>query len=160
METTDADGAPTRESPEIERLKKQLHQEHEMYLRALADFENYRKRVESARASAAQKGKREIILSLLDFVDGFDLALQHIDGAPLSLSEGLKAIYRRLQNLLERQGVTTIHSLGEKFDPRLHEAIDSVPGDKAQAGTIVGEVQKGYRWDDQLLRPSRVRVAF
>ncbi len=159
MQTREADGALTGESPEIEGLKEQLRQEHEMYLRALADFENYRKRVESERASAAQKGNREITLSLLELVDSFDLALQHVDDAPSSLSEGLKAIYRRLQNLLERQGVTPIQSLGQKFDPRLHEAIDSVRSDKYEPGTIVDEVQRGYRWRDELLRPARVRVA-
>jgi molecular chaperone GrpE len=161
METREADGALTgAESPEIKGLKEQLRQEHEMYLRALADFENYRKRVESERTSAAQKGKREIILSLLELVDSFDLALQYVADAPSSLSEGLKAIYRRLQNLLERQGVTPIQSLGQKFDPRLHEAIDSVRRDKYEPGTIVDEVQRGYRWGDELLRPALVRVAF
>jgi molecular chaperone GrpE len=161
MEATQADGPVTAaETPEINQLKEQLRQEHEMYLRALADFENYRKRVENERASAAQRGKREIIVSLLDLVDSFELALRHADDAPAGLSEGLKAIYRRLQNLLERQGVTPIQSLGQKFDPRLHEAIDSVRSDKYEPGTVVEEIQKGYRWGDELIRPARVRVAF
>jgi molecular chaperone GrpE len=162
MEAMQHDAGPTTsgERPEIERLKEQLRQEHDMYLRALADFENYRKRVESESKSAAQRGKREIILSLLELADGFDLALQHVDDAPSSLSEGLKAIYRRLQNLLERQGVTAMESLGQKFDPRLHEAIDSVRSDKYEAGTVVEEIQRGYRLGDELLRPARVRVAF
>ena len=161
MEATQADGPVTAsESSEVERLKEQLRQEHEMYLRALADFENYRKRVENERASAAQRGKRELIVSLLELVDNFELALQHADGASAGLSEGLKAVYRRVQNLLERQGVTPIQSLGQKFDPRLHEAIDSVRSDKYEPGTVVEEIQRGYRWGDELLRPARVRVAF
>ena len=100
MEATQNDGgtATGSDSPALERLKEQLRQEHEMYLRALADFENYRKRVESDRTSAAQRGKRGIILSLLELADGFELALQHLGEAPSSLAEGLKAIYRRLQN--------------------------------------------------------------
>lgn len=161
MEATQHNAGPTisGERPEIERLKEQLRQEHEMYLRALADFENYRKRVESESRSAAQKGKREIILSLLELADGFELALQHVDDAPSSLSEGLKAIYRRLQNLLERQGVMPIDSLGEKFDPRLHEAIDSLRSEKHEPGTVIEEIQRGYRLGDALLRPARVRVA-
>jgi molecular chaperone GrpE len=159
METTQTDGTTGAESREIEQLKEQLRQEHDIYLRALADFENYRKRVESERTNAAQRGKGEIIRSLLDVVDGFEQALQHIGEAPASLSEGLKAIYRRLQNLLERQGVTPIQSLGQKFDPRLHEAIDSVRSDKYEPGTVVEEIQRGYRWNDELLRPARVRVA-
>ena len=161
METTQNDSTVTGTgSAEIERLKEQLRQEHEMYLRALADFENYRKRVDSERTSAAQRGKREIILSLLELMDSFELALQHADDAPSSLSEGLKAIYRRLRNLLEREGVTPVESLGAKFDPRLHEAIDSVRSEEHEPGTVVEELQRGYRWGDELLRPARVRVAY
>ena len=161
MEATQYDGgtATGAESPAIEQLKEQLRQEHEMYLRALADFANYRKRVESERTSAAQRGKREILLSLIELADSFELALQHLGEAPSSLAEGLKAIYRRLQNLFEREGVTPVQSLGQKFDPRIHEAIDSVRSDKYEAGTVVEEAQRGYRWGEELLRPSRVRVA-
>lgn len=145
---------------EIEQLKEQVRQEHEMYLRALADFDNYRRRVERQRASAAFSGKREIILSLLDLVDSFELALQHIGDAPPPLAEGLKAIYRRLLTLLEEQGVTPIDSVGEPFNPHLHEAIDSVRSDKYEPGTVVQEMQRGYRWGEDLLRPARVRVSF
>ena len=161
MEATQYDGgtATGTEGAEIERLKEQLRQEHEMYLRALADFENYRKRVENERTNAAQRGKREILRSLLDVADGFELALQHIDDAPSSLSEGLKVLYRRLQNLLEQQGVTAIQSVAQKFDPRLHEALDSLRSDEYEPGTVVEEIQRGYRWHDELLRPARVRVA-
>jgi molecular chaperone GrpE len=150
----------TTQNDEIEQLKEQVRQEHEMYLRALADFDNYRRRVERERASAASSGKREMILALLELLDSFERALQHIEDAPPSLAEGLKAIYRRLLNLLEQQGVSPIQSLGEPFDPRIHEAIDSVRTDEYEPGTIVGEVQRGYRLGDELLRPARVRVAF
>lgn len=150
----------TTQNDEIEQLKEQVRQEHEMYLRALADFDNYRRRVERERASAASSGKREMILALLELLDSFERALQHIEDAPPSLAEGLKAIYRTLLNLLEQQGVSPIQSLGEPFDPRIHEAIDPVRTDEYEPGTIVGEVQRGYRLGDELLRPARVRVAF
>ena len=149
----------TVQSDEIDQLKEQVRQEHEMYLRALADFDNYRRRVERDRTSAASSGKREILLSLLELLDGFELALRHIEDAPPPLVEGLTAIYRRFVNLLEQQGVTPIQNLGEPFNPRVHEAIDSVRSDKCEPGTVVEEVQRGYRWGEELLRPARVRVA-
>ena len=149
----------TVQSDEIDQLKEQVRQEHEMYLRALADFDNYRRRVERDRTSAASSGKREILLSLLELLDGLELALPHIQDAPPSLAEGLKAIYRRFVNLLEQQGVTPIQSSGGPFNPRVHEAIDSVRSDKYEPGTVVEEMQRGYRWSDELLRPARVRVA-
>jgi molecular chaperone GrpE len=71
----------------------------------------------------------------------------------------MQAIHRKLLGLLEAQGVTPLDSLGESFDPALHEAVGSVRADEHEPGTIVEEVQRGYRWGDDLLRPARVRVA-
>jgi molecular chaperone GrpE len=147
------------EPPEIERLKEELRHEHEMHLRSLADFDNYRRRVERESASAARSGKREIILSVLEVLDGFDRALQHISDEPSSISEGFQAIHRKLLGLLEAQGVTPLKSLGETFDPELHEAVGSGPSDEYQPGAVTDELQRGYRWGDEVLRPAGVRVA-
>ena len=144
---------------EIERLKAELRREHEMYLRALSDFDNFRRRVERERASASQSGKRAIILPLLDVLDNFDRALPYVVEAPPALSEGLQAIQRRLLALLEAQGVTPFRSLGEVFDPALHEAIGSAPSENRQPGSVADELQRGYRMGDEVLRPARVRVA-
>lgn len=152
-------GMKTAQDDEIKQLKEQVRQEHGLYLRALADFDNYRRRIEREQANAASSGKREIILALLEILDGFELALQHAEDAPSSLSEGIKAVYRRLLTLLEQQKVEPIRSLGEAFDPRIHEAIDSSPSDQYQPGTVIEEIQRGYRRGDDLLRPARVRVA-
>ncbi len=84
MENTDQNKKPVAaDAPaEIEQLKEELAREHDMYLRALADFDNYRKRVERERATANRGGKREIMRPLLEVVDGFDRALNHMDDAP------------------------------------------------------------------------------
>jgi len=147
------------EPSEVERLKEELRREHDLYLRALADYDNYRRRIERERTTAARSGKREIILQLLDVLDGFDRALQHLDDAPSSVSEGLQLLQRKLLGLLEAQGVTPLQSLGETFNPELHDAIGTVQSDDAELGTVAEEMQRGYRWGDDLLRPARVRVA-
>jgi molecular chaperone GrpE len=141
------------------RLKEELSREHEIYLRNLADFENYRRRVERERASAAQAGKREMVLSLLDVLDDFERALEHMDEAPASLSAGVSAIYQRLSGLLESQGVIPFESVGRPFDPALHEAIGSVKTNEQEPGVVLDELRRGYRWGEELLRPARVRVA-
>ena len=159
--------APQKDSPhpggdasaEEERLKEELAREHQMYLRALADFENYRRRVERESASRAYSGKREILLPLLDLTDSFDRALAQIGDAPTPWADGLLAIHRKLLGLLETQDVKPIATLGEAFDPALHEAVGSVSSDEHEPGVVVEEVQRGYRWGDELLRPARVRVA-
>jgi molecular chaperone GrpE len=161
------------EQGEIERLKaeneklrdenaqqkEKLRREHEIYLRSVADFNNYRQRIERERANAAQIGKREIILSLLDFLDDFERALKHIDESEVSVSEGLHAIHRRLASLLEAQGVAAFESVGYPFDPTLHEAVGSEESDEQEPDTVLDELSPGYRWGDELLRPARVRVA-
>lgn len=147
------------EPSEVERLKEDVRREHEMYLRALADFDNYRKRVERERAIAARNGTREIILSLLPVLDGFDRALEQIGDKQSPMTEGFQAIHRKLMSLLEAQGVTPFKSVGETFNPELQEAIGSVQSGEHEPGEIVDEVQRGYRWGDEVLRPARVRVA-
>src|SRR5215510_468227 len=141
------------------RLKEELRREHEVYLRNLADFENYRRRVERERASVAQAGKREMALSLLDVLDDFERALEHMDEAPASVSAGLSAIYHRLADLLESQGAIPFESVGQPFDPSLHEAVGSVESDEKESGVVLDELRRGYRWGEELLRPARVRVA-
>jgi len=161
MEATDQNkNAKAGDSPsEIERLKEDLRREHDMYLRALADYDNYRRRVERDRSAAARSGKRELILQLLEVLDGFDRALQHMGDAPSSVSEGLQLLQRKLLNVLEAQGVTSLQSLGETFDPEFHDAIGTVQSEEFKPGTVADEVQRGYRWGDDVLRPARVRVA-
>jgi molecular chaperone GrpE len=153
---TRAGAEPERE---IERLKEELRREHDTVLRALADFDNYRRRVERDRASAARSGKRDVILSLLEVLDGFDRALHHIGDAPSSVAQGVQAIHRNLLGVLERHGVTPLKSVGEPFDPNSHDAIGTVDSGEVESGTVAEELQRGYRWEDEVLRPARVRVA-
>jgi molecular chaperone GrpE len=161
MEPTDKQDttSPDDELSEVERLKEEVREKHQMYLRTLADFDNYRKRIERERTIAARNGTREIILSLLSVLDGFDRALEHIGKKSSPMTDGFRAIHRKLLGLLEAQGVTPFNSVGKIFNPELHEAIASVRSDAHESGEIVDEVQRGYRWGDEVLRPARVRVA-
>lgn len=144
---------------EVERLNHELRREHEMYVRNLADFDNYRRRAERERAQAAQAGKRDLILPLLEVMNDFERASQHAHDDPQSLVMGLRATLRRLEGLLAAEGVTTFESLGKYFNPLLHEAVGAVDGGGGKPGTVIEEVSRGWRWGDDLLRPARVRVA-
>jgi len=144
---------------EIERLKQALSREHDMHLRTLADFDNYRKRVQRERESAAQAGKRQLVLALLDVLDDFERALAYANTAPASTLTGARVIHQRLTDLLQAQGVVPYTSAGQPFDPALHEAIDVIDTDQAAPGVVLHELSHGYRWGDEVLRPARVRVA-
>jgi molecular chaperone GrpE len=147
------------EQSDRKRLEEELRHEREMHLRALADFENYRRRIERDQASAAKGGKRDIILSLLDVLDGFDHALEHVDDMPSGVLEGFQTIHRKLIAALGAQDVVPLTSVGEPFNPEMHEAVGSVQSDRYPSGAVVDEVRRGYRWGGDLLRPARVRVA-
>jgi len=144
---------------EIERLQQALSREHDLHLRALADFDNYRKRVQREQESAAQAGKRQLVLALLDVLDDFERALAYANTAPESILTGARVIHQRLTDLLRAQGVVPYTSAGQPFDPALHEAVDVINTNQATPGVVLNELSHGYRWGDEVLRPARVRVA-
>jgi len=155
------DGTPPASSDEagVEELRAELQQVHDRYLRTRADFENYRRRVERDRESAARQGKRELLKALVDLADGFDRALAHVDESPDSVAAGLHGMQRRLSGLLEAEGVKSFESVGQPFNPTRHEAMATVRDFEGSPGTVVDETGRGYLWKDELLRPARVRVA-
>jgi molecular chaperone GrpE len=166
-EDADEDATPpagTRSSvspdlAEVEGQRTELQQEHDRYLRTRADFESFRRRVERDRDVAARQAKRGLLLALVELADGFERALVHIDESPDSVAAGLHGMRRQLSSLLETQGVKAFESVGERFDPTRHEAVATVRDLGLTPGTVVDEAGCGYVWDDELLRPARVRVA-
>jgi molecular chaperone GrpE len=158
-------------SAEIKSIQDELERERELRMRALADFDNYRKRVEREREAAARSGKRAVLLALLEVMDDLDRALEHVDqssGAPDSpgaVIEGLRAIHKRLASALKAQGVTPIESVGQEFDPTRHEAVGAIDAGASKSGIVLepgavtDETRRGYLWDGEVLRPSRVHVA-
>jgi molecular chaperone GrpE len=158
MQETEKDEVSAEPSG-IELVREEPRKDQERYLRLLADFDNYRRRIDRERASAARSGKRGTILSLLDVLDDFERALQHIPEDQSSVSEGLQAIHRKLTGVLQAEGVTPFHSVGEPFNPDLHEAIGSVVSSEYPPGVVAEEARRGYRWGNEVLRPARVVVA-
>ena len=144
---------------EVIELKEQLQAEQEKHLRTLADFVNYRRRTERKYADAAEVGKHELILALLEVMDNFELALRHLQDATEPISSGVQAIYRQFLVLLEKHSVIPFDSLGEHFDPDSHEAIAVVESERYESGAVIEELRRGYRWGGTLLRPAQVFVA-
>src|SRR5262245_38167917 len=107
MEQPDDNTPVTTKDADVERLKADLAREHEKYLRALADFENYRKRTERDRTKTAANAKRELLLSLLGVLDSFDRALPYLSTGLPSVAEGVQAIHRSLEDLFRAQKVTS-----------------------------------------------------
>jgi molecular chaperone GrpE len=143
---------------QIEQLTEERDREHDLFLRTLADFQNYRRRTEREQSKADRKAKRDILLSLLEVLDGFERAFRQVTDQLGSEDRGLHELYRQLSNVVASQGVHAFDSLGCSFDPTVHEAIATLPSDGQPSGLIVEEHRRGYRWEDELLRPARVTV--
>ncbi len=151
-------GEGFRLEDEIARLEREAARERERHLRTVAEFDNYRRRTRREISEAGQEGRRELLLSLLEVMDDFDRAEEHLDEASDAVAEGLRLIRQRLSNLLESHGVTPFRSVGEKFDPEVHEGMSLVDCDGREPGTVHQEYLRGYLCNGRLLRPARVTV--
>ncbi|MFQ5813448.1 MAG: nucleotide exchange factor GrpE [Anaerolineae bacterium] len=151
---------------ELEATRQEAAEYKDKYLRAAAEVENTRKRLERRCADQAEEEKKRLLRNFLTVADNLERALAHSNRPPSvppdsqggSLRDGVQLTYQELQNLLNREGVEPLEALGQPFDPYYHEAVDTVAGDDDQE-TVVGERQKGYLYRGELLRPAKVEVA-
>lgn len=144
---------------EIERLQEGLRIERDRTLRTLADFKNYRRRIERDGSKLAEEGKRGIILPLLDIVDDLEKAMKWTGDAEKPFVKGVQIIHQKFLSLLEAQGVFPFESVGKPFNHDLHEAVAMTKRAASESGIVVDELRRGYLWNDELLRPAQVRVA-
>jgi molecular chaperone GrpE len=145
---------------EIEKLRRERDELQDRLLRKGAEFDNYRKRVEKERRDLSEWAAADVLTEVLAVVDDFERALL-VEAPPEAqpYKTGVELIQRQLAELLRKRGLTPIETVGADFDPHLHQAVayEEFPG--AREGEIVGELRKGYRLGDRLLRPALVRVA-
>jgi len=130
------------------------------YQRLAADFENYKRRTRQDLAERTQYANEELLRKLLPVLDNFKRALDHApEGVDQKWFEGIELIARQFEDVLAAQGLAPIPAMGEKFDPSRHEAIAREETDAHEEGTVVEEMQPGYRLHDRVLRPTLVKVA-
>ena len=163
-ETTEAKSEAVEVEEDIEALKKALAEMKEKaeanlagWQRAQADFINYKRRSAQEKDEIVKFANSSLALNLLPVLDDFE---QAFNSMPPHLTEhgwmdGMRLIERKLRASLEAQGLSEIRALGEPFDPHLHEAIRQ---DKGKEGIVVEEIQKGYKFHDRVIRPSKVVV--
>ena len=151
----------TIEDPKIAELEAKFQDTQSQILRLHADFENAKKNIERDKWDAIKFANERLLSEILPVVDNFDRAM-------LSLSEGhdaekvktgLRLAQDELHKVLEKHGVQVIKSLGESFDPKLHEAVAVVESEEDEEGRVVDEMQRGYTLNGRLIRPSKVRIS-
>lgn len=144
----------------VEEKAKLAEENYDRFLRAQAELENYKKRVEREKSTLVKYGNEEFIKAILPIIDNLERALDHTPGEnPDGLMEGIKITLNQLLQVLEKFGVTPIASVGEPFDPSKHEAMMQVESTDHEPNTVVSELQKGYFLNDRLIRPAMVSVA-
>ena len=146
---------------EVAELRRELAEQQDRVLRALAETENVRRRVERTADERVKYANEAVLRDLLPVLDNFDraLAAARTAGAAGGVAQGVELIQRELLRVLERHGVTRYSAVGQPFDPSRHEAIAQVPSPDAPAGTVVTETAPGYLLNGRVLRPAMVAVA-
>jgi molecular chaperone GrpE len=140
-----------------ETLEK-LKEEHDRFLRAAADLENYKKRAQKEREEVQRFGNERLLKDLIPVVDNLERALAAV-AKDDPLSGGVRLVLRQMEDALGRFGVKAFSAMGQPFDPRLHEALMSVATAESTPGTVVMEHGRGYLLNDRLVRPAIVGVA-
>jgi molecular chaperone GrpE len=160
---------------DIDDLISQVRSERDQYLdlaqRTKADFDNYRKRMTAETASAAERGRLEVVAGIIEAIDNLERVMENEgvtpegvlggdfpDGAAVSL-QGVIVAYRDLHSTLRRVKVEAFNPAGEAFDPNLHEALQAIAADGVESGVVVEVMQRGYRAGEQVIRPARVVVS-
>jgi molecular chaperone GrpE len=158
--TDTPEATPDAPSAEIDVLTRDRDDYRDRLLRKTAEFENYRKRIERERREQADQAVVDLLQELLAVVDDFDLAVTVDAGeGGGAYRKGVELIHSKLRDLLRKQGVTPIEALGADFDPNIHQAVLHEVSPDHRDGEVIGELRKGYKLGDRLLRPAMVKVA-
>ncbi|MBM7623142.1 nucleotide exchange factor GrpE [Sporohalobacter salinus] len=146
---------------DLERSEREKEEYINKLQRQRADFSNYKKRVEKEKNKLKENATKELVSELLPILDNFERALSSSaeDQNLADFMEGMDMISRQLFNVLKKEGLEVIPTVGEEFDPNIHEAVAKEPSEEYESGIVIEELQKGYLFNDQVLRAAMVKIA-
>ena len=157
-------------SGKVEELQQEVNDLQEQVLRRAAEFRNYRRRTESELGQTSRRGREEVVLALLDVFDDLRRSLgaasqaaqvEETGPAFNALNDGVQLVFKKFTDALASFGVEPIQSVGQPFDEELHDAMmqQPAPDSETPSGTVLAEIQPGYRMGDRILRHAQVVVA-
>lgn len=146
---------------ELERTRKQVEEQRSLYMRALADFENYKRRVERDQRALSDFGRRELLKKLLPAIDSLQRAAQYRERGtpPEQIIDGVLATVKQFESVLESENIKPIDTVGKPFDPAVSEAVGTAKDGSVPDNTVLSEARRGYRIGDEVLRPAQVIVS-
>ena len=150
---------PLSAEDEIQKLKEEVEDYNEKFLRVVADFDNFRKRIDRDRDQQTLRLKGEVVSNFLDIIDTVEKAVV-VDYPDLNSSkEGIQGIHKLLSSFMDSFKIKRFDPEGEQFDFRHHEALTTVEKEDVEPNTIVEVVQSGYTLEGEILRPAKVVVS-
>ena len=152
---------PVADESELEKLKTELEDSKDKYLRMVAEFDNFKRRNAKERIELIQTAGKEVISELLEVLDDFDRAQKQMEASDDShaIKEGVMLVFNKLRNTLQARGVKAMESVNQEFNADLHEAITEIPAPtEALKGKVVDEIVKGYYLNDKIIRHAKVVV--
>ena len=144
---------------ELEAARAEAAANYDRYVRAVAELDNYRKRTVRMRAETRDETLRDVLLQVAPVLDNLRRALRQETQEVDSLKQGIELICGQFNEVLKGYGLTEIESVGQPFDPEVHEALAEVPDDEQTPGTVIEEMEKGYKLNDKVVRYARVVVS-
>jgi molecular chaperone GrpE len=160
-QVTDTNNENTSVSEE-EKLKKQLAELNDKYLRLYSEFDNFRKRTMKEKSELIKTASEDVLKSVLPIIDDFERAIKANENVtdPAPIKEGISLIYNKLKNSTQLKGLMAFDSIGQDFNADTMEAITHIPAtDEDQKGKVVDEIEKGYKLGDKVIRYAKVVVA-
>jgi len=153
---SDASSAPD----EIEEVRRERDALQDRLLRTVAEFDNYRKRVDRDRRELSEFAAADALVDILPIIDNLERALQAPSSSELDgLRKGVELIHKQMLDLLRKRGVRPIEATGTMFDPKYHNAVIHEESSEHPDGEVIQELQRGYMLGERLLRPAMVKVA-
>lgn len=133
---------------------------YDKYVRAHAEFENAKRRIEKDKNDYLKYANESFVIDLLPIVDSLEISEKHIKEAKdfKAVQEGVDMIHLQIQKFLKDIGLEKVKSVGEKFDPNIHDAVETVDAKDKEEGLIVEELKPGYTFNGRLLRPASVKI--
>lgn len=149
---------------ELDQARSEAKAHQEQYLRTLADMENLRKRTQREKEELGKFANENILREILPVIDNLERAVEHAEQAEMGetgagLLEGVQMTLVQFSQVLDRFGVKPVESLGQTFDPALHQAMGQFETEDYPANAVAQQLQKGYQLNDRLLRPAMVMIA-
>ncbi|HET9826215.1 MAG TPA: nucleotide exchange factor GrpE [Chitinophagaceae bacterium] len=152
---------PVSEESELEKVRAELEEQKDKFIRKVAEFDNFKRRNAKERMELIQTAGKEVIIDMLDVLDDCDRAQKQIENAEdiTEIKEGVLLVFNKLRNTLFARGLKPMETIGKEFNPDLHDAITEIPASTDDLkGKVLDEIVKGYYLNDKIIRHAKVVV--